>query len=57
MPEVAALQSDYVMIWGIKIQTLSHHFIIPSFEEQESVVIILQVGKLRLQDFRPRDWE
>lgn len=51
------MQSDYVMIWGIKIQTLSHHFIIPSFEEQESVVIILQVGKLRLQDFRPRDWE
>lgn len=28
---------------------LNYHFIILSLEEQESAVIILQIGKLRLQ--------
>lgn len=48
MPEVAASLSDYVMIQGMKTQTLNHLFISISLEEQGSVIIIIQMGKLRL---------
>lgn len=43
--EVAAPQSDYVMT-----QALNHHFLIHSLEEHESVVTLLQVGKLKLRE-------
>lgn len=52
VPEVAASLNGYVMIQSIKIQMLNYHFIILSLEEQESAVIILQIGKLRLQEVK-----
>ena len=48
--EVAASQSDYVMTRGTKVQALNHHFVLHSLEEHESVVTILQMVKLRLQE-------
>lgn len=52
VPEVAASLNSYVMTQSIKIQMLNYHFIILSLEEQESVVIILRIGKLKLQEVK-----